>query len=187
MSHLRFKVLPLVGAFLACGIAAQAALIFDGQTVELRVLFPDTSTTVLGPVTPVVGAGVEWAPGGGPFTYDVSDTQILITFVVNFPGGTGAAAFNGWQLFDINGTIPTFLSATLNGASTSSITPGAITFDANNIFVNATNLASVTAGQTILVDVTAVPEPGSLALIAVGLGSVWFQRRRSRRMSQIAR
>lgn len=182
------KKLKMNKAVLACLLAALAGLatshaqeLFDGKTVGYQYLFPNIGDVYTGNSTSfVVGGGVELAGLYGSNTHatvDVSDTNILIGYYGS-ANWSNDATFNGFRIYDINGTLPDFTSVTINPATTMpGLDAGRISFDANNIWVNWQGL-SADPSTVVSLDVNTVPEPGSAALIALGLGSLLLRRRR---------
>jgi PEP-CTERM motif len=162
------RVFALVLALLVTSTAHASLL--DGKTVRVTHDFPAMGTFIGGPFLLVVGPGLEFPSIIGIYSLDISDTSLLLTFLLSpsqtFTGG----GFNGLHVFDVNNTIPSFLSVTINGASTLALSPTSrVSFDADNIYVN---LESVNVGtQTLLLDITAasVPEPSALLLLGAGL------------------
>lgn len=179
----------LTGASLvAASFAAHAG--FLGQTVEARAFYPDLppgNTINGGPVSAVVGAGVEFSNGQfgaffGP-SFDFADTSISITH-----GNTGhaGATFNGYQFFDENGTIDDIVGVDIASDNSGffSGNPARITFDANHIWINFASLDfSKVRAPLIELNVrfgNTVPEPGSAALAALALLAAGALRRRAR-------
>jgi hypothetical protein len=186
MKHFTIKHCLAGASLVAASFAAHAG--FLGQAVEARAFFPALppgNSTNGGPVTAVVGAGVEFANGAftpffGP-SFDFSDTSIAI---VQTATGHQSAAFNGWQFFDVNGTIDDITGVSIAGDSSGffSADPGRITFDANHIWINFQGLSFGQVAE-IGLNVTfgnAVPEPGSAALAGLALLAAAGLRRRAR-------
>jgi hypothetical protein len=154
-------------------IPGQAALL-NGQTVRLTYEFPvlgtvfnnNTHDLLVGP-----GFEINGFPVGDPRTnIDFSDTNIYVTF--NSHATWTSTSFNGFHVYDLNGTIPAFTSVTLNPATTSNMLGLVLTFDADNIWVNWAGL-SFDTNTIVSIDInggSGVPEPGTLGLMAAGLG-----------------
>jgi hypothetical protein len=167
MKFLAFSALLLVLA-----LPGQAALL-NGQTVRLTYEFPNQGTVWNGNTHDLlVGPGFEILgfPVGDPRTnIDFSDTNIYVTF--NSSAQWNSTSFNGFHVYDLNGTIPAFTIVTLNPATTPNMLGLTLTFDADNIWVNWAGISFNT--QTIVsIDVngSGIPEPGTLGLMAAGLG-----------------
>jgi len=173
------RAFAAVGSLLSLAGAPAYATVLDGQTVRLTYEFPNVGT-VLDTRDVVVGPGVE-APNflaSDPRTnVDFSDTNIYITY--NSTATWTSVAFNGFHVFDLFGTIPAFLSVTINGATTlAGLDASRITFDADNIFVNWQGL-SFNNETIVSLDVAAVPEPPTLLLVGGGILGLAARRRRA--------
>jgi hypothetical protein len=131
----------------------------------------------------VVGPGVE-DPDLNDIAFDFSDTNIF----ADLSGVIGVkwldTNFNGFHVFDVNGTIPAFGSVTINAATNMvGLTPDRVTFDADNIWVNWQNLAfnpSTRVSLDVTPAATPVPEPASLVLLGSGIAGTIAARRRKR-------
>ena len=139
--------------------SAQAG--FLGNNLELQFL-----QNLVGnlPVTVTVTGGVELPNGPGGISVDIGDTTVDVTVPNTLQGPVGL------NIVDINNSIPTITGATGGGNGTVSSGP-------NNVQITDLN-----SGDTQRVLVT-VPEPGALALVALGLTMLWmtsFLRRRVR-------
>lgn len=168
-------------ASLASFAASHAQELFEGKTVGYQYLFPNIGTVYAGNSTSfAVGDGVELAGLYGPdshATVDVSDTNILIDYYSS-ANWSNDATFNGFRIYDINGTLPDFTSVTINPTTNMpGLDAGRISFDANNIWVNWQGLIA-TSNTVVSLDVSTVPEPGSATLIILGLGALLLRRKR---------
>lgn len=176
---MRLRNLVALAALVATG-AANASLL-DGQTVNYQYFYPDMSTPFGNAPNGdyVVGPGVEitnFIEGGGG-DIDLRDTQIAVLFSdVEFVGGE----FNGFRINDVNMSIPSFTAVTINGATNVTFDPSRISFDADNIWVNFQG-NTYAPGDMLVLDVSAVPEPQTYALMLLGLVGVAAVSRRAKR------
>lgn len=184
MRSSRIALMVLVFAALCVPRATSAApILFEGQTLRLTYEFPFLGSVIaLDDV--VVGAGVE-VPNHSidNQAYDFSDTNIFVDY--RNSGTWTLTAFNGFHVFDLNGTIPAIVSVTINPATNlAGFTASRITFDADNIWVDWGGLSF--DGETVVsLDVlpegaTPVPEPAQLLLLGAGLAAVAARVRRRR-------
>ncbi len=170
----------LIAAATLCVAGGANAALLSGETLNYQYFFPDLSSPYSNAQNGdfVVGPGVEITnvvDGAG--TLDASDTQITVLFAgdISFSAGT----FNGFRLTDALGTIASFASVTINPLTTLGSGFGAsnVSFDADHIWVNWASLGFA-AGQQLVLDVSAVPEPETYALMLAGLGCLAFVARR---------
>lgn len=178
-----FRRLAVLAAVAGLGSPADAATLL-GETVRVTHEYPSQGFIFSGggPFDVVVGAGVEVPNVISFYSVDLSDGNAFLNFTQIGAGGTfTAAAFNGVHLFDLNGTIPTFLSVTINPATNvAGFDASHISFDANNIYANFQNLF-VNSSSRVSLDITAVPEPGTLESIGLALACLALLRRCNRR------
>jgi hypothetical protein len=180
------SVLSVMLLFLATADRGAAALL-NGTTMGVALDYQATGQpadiVTSGPLT--VGPGVELVDFGRkeiPFNtpalvdIDISDTQILLTLVIDQPstnimefqiGAVGAAFF------------PAITNATVNPATNwAGFTSDQLVFSTRSVFVNTSGLAGL-EGQQILVDV--VPEPAAAGLAAAASPALLAVHRRRRR------
>ena len=120
------------------------------STTDFHGAAPD-HTTVLGPHNTVVGDGIELTNGFGGFaTIDFSGASIRITAATDQPFGY----FELLRFADANGTISPIASVTVDPASNyAGFNPSRLTFTADSIDLNLTNLPGQ-QGQQILLNIT---------------------------------
>ena len=154
---------------------------FIGHTIEGQWLFSTITSDYASPFSAIVGAGVEFPTGSDGITgdsYDIEATRITMT---QADGGFSSGAFNGVRFSDILGTIDDIVGVTINVALTAyaGFDASRISFDANNIWFNVESLG---APGVLVVDVAfaSVPEPGTLALLGLGLAGMGMTRRKKK-------
>jgi hypothetical protein len=162
--------------------AANAAFL-DGKNIGVEYLFPDV-TSVFATDSGIVGPGTDVSVLG--IDFDFTDTTVTITD--SSPGPNTPAAFNGYHIFDIDGTIDPF-GAVLIDAATNMVGFDAslIAFNDEEIFINVQGLTYDAAGgppiQIVLELVpgsVAAPAPMSLGLVVLGFEGVGLSRIRGR-------
>jgi hypothetical protein len=171
---------------LGLGAASLANAGFIGKTVTGQHLFPDLAT-VFETSDATVGAGTEFSMLGGLYTVDVSDTNLVFNIFGQGYSFT-PATFNGFHLFDTNGTIDAIVNVTIDSSNLAGFDPSRISFDANNIWVNFQSL-SLDPASTVSLNVAfattqppnpnPTPEPATLALLGLGLAGLGAMRRKA--------
>jgi len=168
-------------------LASPASAGFIGFTVEFKYFFPNTSAQIQGPTNAVVGAGLEFPNLIGLGTGDFTDTTITVDWagLAAVNGLFTSAVFNGPQFFDVFAAIPSFMSVTINPATTfAAFTASRLFFDADTIRLNFESLQPTVGQSVVVLDVSfagqanPVPEPATLSLFGLGAAAVFARRKR---------
>lgn len=132
-------------------------------------------------VTATVGDGIEFpngvftgiTPGLTPVAanLDIGANTVDLQYLASAPAAPGV--FDGYVL-SFQGA-PEILSVTVDPSST--MMPAGLSFSGNTILINNAGLA-LTPQSRLLLNVSAVPEPGKVALLLAGLAGVALFRRR---------
>lgn len=150
--------------------AAQAGML--GSTVSVDFFYPDTSSLYCSNGSAVVGGGVEYpssCSGFAPVAIDISDTWISVD-----TGGSSwsPGSFNGIHLTVLSG--PGIMSASYAGGTMGYT---GLTVDSGSLWLN---FAGVSPGGEAHFLIATVPEPGTYALMGLGLLGVAAIARRRR-------
>jgi hypothetical protein len=144
---------------------------------------PSESDRVTLPRTATVGSTIEF-PSGSFVTIDNQLATVPAnvdfganTLEINYTGTASAlsGAFNGFVFSFAGGPAITGVSV-----DPSSTYFPVLSFNANTIFVNEAGF-ELTPASRVLVNISAVPEPSSYALLVGGLALIGFARRKARK------
>jgi len=172
MRKFRYKLWHSIIAFLivllACGTTASASLLKDNY-VGYQYYFSDLSQPYDSPEKFYINPIINYDIVSNAATLTVSDTQIIMHYhtATHYNGGP----FNGFVLFDINGTIADFLSFTIDSVTNmTGFNTNRITLDENSIAINFQNLSFTpeTVVSISLIGATIpIPEPSIFAILAL--------------------
>jgi hypothetical protein len=176
-------ILSLVTAF---GFAASAhASLLDGKIINYQYYFPEIGSPAADASNGnhLVGAGLEVSNiAESVGTIDISDTNLFASFTKT--GHFSAVSFSGFLITDVNNTIDSFTSVTINALTNMvGFDASRISFDENHIWVNWQGLG-INRSTVVSLDINGrgrhdVPEPESLALLCIGLTGLAVLRRRN--------
>lgn len=108
------------------------------------------------------------------FSLTVTDNQVVYDFLSDVTWSSSGTSLNSNGLFITNGNLLSFMGAspianvTMDPASRGG---SGVTFNANNIAIDWQNI-SFRQGDQVILNVSAVPEPGTYALMFAGLAIV---------------
>lgn len=193
MIRMRSMTCVAIGLIFAFGVNLRPIFAgFLGSDVLLEAYYPDLNTLIgsWGPV-PVVDPDVypdiefpvvfEAFPSGDPvWSADVDDFTIQINHMVD-GNNLGNADFNGF-VFTFTDLDFAIAGVTLNPSST--LIPANFWATGDQVFVDYAGLGIINSGIFTLLDVTFVPAPTTLSLLAVG--GLCLRRRRRRALHCLA-
>ena len=175
-----------LGALALAASSAAGAQSFDGATLNYQYYFPNSSTPY--PAADngsfVVGPGIEVDNvSDDRATLDISGSNIFIDFISNSVWTT--ETFNGWILSDQSDSLAAILGVSIDPASNlAGFSLSNISFTENQIAVNWQGLSfteSTILSLNVTFGSTAVPEPGTWAMMLLGFGAAGFALRRGRK------
>lgn len=176
---LKFSVWMVVGLCEAAMSPADAALL-DGEEMKVQFFYRATfngNEFISETEDFVVGPGVEVNDFGNDpnvvppipafVDIDISDTQILVTLIIDQPQAF-IQSFRILEVDDDGDTIPSFTNrVTVNSSTTwAGFTPSADLDASGNVITVLTGGLQGLIGQFILLDI--VPEPTAAGLLAAG-------------------
>lgn len=162
--------LLLAALFVGSAAPALAATDFTGSSVTASLLYPDTATTYAGPVSALVGPGVEFGQGAfAPAQGSLDIGANTLTYSANVGGQYSQAGFNGFRV--------DFARAIANVSFLGGKAPTGFSFGGNSVFLNVAG-QSYGASDFTSLSVTAVPEPAMWGLMVAGFGLVGLVARR---------
>ena len=182
-----FSTTLLILATLCLASNAKADLI--GDTILYQYLFPDLSTPFDSQLI-VVEAGT--ADTATTFfgiaetdfvTVNPESNSIEINFEFFPTDGLvfGSAEFNGIEISDLNFSNGALLNDVFLTTDFEGLDESRLTFGEDFVAINLESLAISSATNSISLQLVSVPEPNSVAMLAIGLG--FFASRRKRTSS----
>jgi hypothetical protein len=158
---------------------------WDGATIGVEYLFPNTGNLYESDGAVVVGPGPEGTLTEIQFSYDISGNQIVLSGFSS--SNWNSSSFNGPHFFDAGGDDLNLTGVSVNPASNmDGLSNANLTWDGDNIFLNWQGLSFNSETQVIL-DLQfngeqSVPEASTWAAggaLAAVVGGMWFRRRRA--------
>ena len=142
-----------------------------GANINVSAFFPDETTVFLDPGDVIVSDNIEYPQGtyrnyNDGLQVDIGNNQIFITDTKSEPRSFIDRPFNGFILEVLSGGLQ-FASASINEAST--FPPISLSLDGDHrVLMNFAGITTPADGG-VIIDLTFVPEPSSLALCSLGI------------------
>ena len=155
---------------------------FLGSSVEITWERPTRGSVWQGQdVVTQVGAGIEYqyrtaAPGGfAGFDFDIDDASMRLTFQFSGPAFIyfTSQEFNGLVIRDVQHVLPAFDALTFGANSAGISNQQGIVLqvdDPDTLSLNLSNLRGASSGDWIQFNVTFVPAPSCIGVVALAFG-----------------
>ena len=181
-----FSTTLLILATLCLASNAKADLI--GDTILYQYLFPDLSTPFDSQLIVVEAGTADTATTdfgtGTDFIFvnpESNSIEIIFEFFPTDGLVFGSAEFNGIEISDLNFSNGALLNDVFLTTDFEGLDESRLTFGEDFVAINLESLAISSATNSISLQLVSVPEPNSVAMLAIGLG--FFASRRKRTSS----
>jgi hypothetical protein len=176
---LNYRCRPDLRPFLSLSVflfAASALAGLDGDTVNLKLLYPTQSDVFADLGNQIVNGSIEYAEGSFPsdygayFSLQITNTQVIFKWNADatFVGSFGNPTFNGLAIEDFTSTLTSAVAA-----SGSDFSPSGISIADNTLYLNYSGVGGLQPGYQSVVNLTTaapVPEPLTTAFSLAGVG-----------------